>query len=358
MKTIVRVSIPLVVLLVALAAAIAFGGPVIPPTLHSVSDPFRTVDFSDLPAARGFVARDNTRLAYRAYLPASNPRGSVVLVHGSAGSSTSMHVLAKALSKAGFAVYALDIRGHGDSGIRGEIGYVGQLEDDLEDFVHAVKPASPATLGGFSSGGGFALRFAGDRRQKLFASYLLLSPYIGYDAPTRRKASGGWVSVGVPRYVAISLLNRIHLHSFDDLPVIRFAIDDAAERLLTPTYSYALIENFEPLRDYRKNIRAAAQPMRIVAGQEDELFFADQFDGLFKSAGRPVPVTLVPGVGHIPLTLKAEAVAEVVRAKEMMDARPEAQTAGLILRAAQSHPSRQPVFAANADAAGAQAGGQ
>ena len=66
--------------------------------------------------------------------------------------------MAKALSAAGFATYVLDIRGHGGSGRKGQIAYIGQLEDDLTDFMHAVSPSAPATLAGFSSGGGFAVR--------------------------------------------------------------------------------------------------------------------------------------------------------------------------------------------------------
>jgi len=44
--------------------------------------------------------------------------------------STSMHSLAKDLSTAGYEAYALDIRGHGESGEKGRVAYVGQLEDD------------------------------------------------------------------------------------------------------------------------------------------------------------------------------------------------------------------------------------
>ncbi|MFM5616223.1 alpha/beta hydrolase [Aeromonas veronii] len=65
-----------------------------------------------------------------------------------------MHKMASAFSQAGYDAYALDIRGHGASGDKGTIAYIGQLEDDLEDFIKSVAPAKPATLVGFSSGGG------------------------------------------------------------------------------------------------------------------------------------------------------------------------------------------------------------
>ena len=76
-------------------------------------------------------------LGFRHY-PASGPatRRGAIFIHGSAGSSgTSNHALSAALAARGVETWAIDIRGHGVSGTRGDIGYVGQLEDDLADFV-------------------------------------------------------------------------------------------------------------------------------------------------------------------------------------------------------------------------------
>ncbi len=41
-----------------------------------------------------------------------------------------MHALAEALRTAGVTAYVLDIRGHGGSGRRGDIDYIGQIDDD------------------------------------------------------------------------------------------------------------------------------------------------------------------------------------------------------------------------------------
>src|SRR5436190_21289497 len=152
LKRVLLICLGVVVAIVALA--ITFGGPGTPHPMGSIVDPFGSVDFSDLPTLSSFAARDGTKLAYRSYTPAvSAPSaGSVVLIHGSSATGSSMHPMAKALSAAGFATYALDIRGHGGSGRKGQIAYIGQLEDDLTDFVHALSPPAPVTLAGFSSG--------------------------------------------------------------------------------------------------------------------------------------------------------------------------------------------------------------
>ena len=322
-KILLFLLLPPLLLVAALAAVIAFGGPAEPAPMASINDPFKTVDMSGLPALQRFPARDVTPLGFRSYVPAQRPpRGSVVLAHGSSADSRSLHVLASALAEAGFAVYALDMRGHGASGTKGQIDHIGQLEEDVEDFMRALQPQRPVTLAGFSAGGGFALRFAASERQRLFDHYLLLSPFISQDAPTYRADSGGWVSVGVPRIVGLSLLNAVGLHAFDHLPVTRFALNDTAKLMLTPQYSYALAQNFRPRPDWRVSIRAAAQPMALLAGRDDEAFHADRFAAIFDNEGRPIPVTLLPGIGHIGLTLEPAAVAAVVAAVDRLNGQP------------------------------------
>ena len=308
------------VLVVAFGLAIGFGGPGDLPPMPSINDPFKKVDFSDLPRPAHFTARDRTNLAFRVYPAADSAvKRSVVLVHGSSAGSASMHVLAKGFAAAGYTAYALDIRGHGESGTKGHIAYVGQLEDDVEDFIQSTKPASPSTLVGFSSGGGFVLRFAGSPRQNLFSNYLLLSPFLSQNAPTSRPSSGGWVSVGVPRIIAISFLAGFGLRAFNNLPVTKFALTEEARKFLTPQYSFALAQNFGPERDYQANIRAVNQPVRVLAGENDEAFYPDKFANVFKTAGKDVPVTLIPGIGHISLTLDSAAIQAAVAVVESMD---------------------------------------
>ena len=48
------------------------------------------------------------------------------------------------LAAHGVETFAVDMRGHGTSGTRGDIGYVGQLEDDLADFVAVLRKAVPS----------------------------------------------------------------------------------------------------------------------------------------------------------------------------------------------------------------------
>lgn len=305
-----------IVLIVAsgIAAAIAFGGPASPQPMQSVSDPFKSVDFSGLPPIQKYKARDGARLAYREYRSdVISTKGSVIVVHGSSARSDSVHPLAQGFAQAGYVAYALDVRGHGDSGEKGQVAYVGQLEDDLEDFLKETRPQGKKSLIGFSAGGGFVLRFAADARRRLFDSYLLLAPFLSQDASTYRTASGGWASVGMPRIVGLLILNRIGISWFNYLPVTMYALRPEAQKLLTPSYSFALAMNFRPHNNYRADIAAASQPMEVLVGEKDDQFYPERFAQEFGSAGGPDRVTIVPATGHIDLTLAPEAVQAAVK---------------------------------------------
>jgi non-heme chloroperoxidase len=129
----------LLVLAMVPVAVIAFDAPNCPPPMATTQAAARQVDVGELPAPRHFQARDGARLQYYAY-PA-DPEKIAVLIHGSAGPGSSMHALAYSLRAAGVTVYVPDVRGHGGSGQRGDIDYIGQLDDDLADFVAQLGPA-------------------------------------------------------------------------------------------------------------------------------------------------------------------------------------------------------------------------
>ena len=127
-----------------------------------------------------------------------------------------MNAAAKALAQSGVAAVAIDARGHGASGTRGDIACIGQIDDDLADLVAELRktyPSSRLTLIGHSAGGGFVLRIAGGPLAEKIDRFVLLAPYLGYRAPTNRpnEGRGKWAEVDMPRLVALALLNRLGL---------------------------------------------------------------------------------------------------------------------------------------------------
>ena len=282
-----------------------------PPPLASVSETARAVDRSTMPGIDRFQARDGTELAYRHY-PARVPAtGQVaVVVHGSSGSSIAVHALSKALADRGVETWAPDIRGHGASGTRGDIAYLGQLEDDLADFVAVVRsaaPTAPLTLLGHSAGGGFALRVAASPIHNLFERTVLLAPYLGYDAPTNRPNSGGWASADIPRILALQALRKIGVNCCEALPTLAFAVPPNSEKILAPTYSDRLMRNFAT-RGYRLDLAAATKPLTIISGADDELMLADKYAEAAHAVAPSVDVKLIDGVNHMGIVSNPAAV--------------------------------------------------
>ena len=300
------------VLILLVMIVLAPGEPPSPPASNRAH--FQGIDFSDLPTLSTLAARDGQRLAYRFY---SSPAAKVVLLlHGSAGSSASVHALATGLARHGAAVvYALDVRGHGASGPRGDVEYIGQLDDDLADvaaWIRGRHPGRPLLLAGFSATGGLALRVASSPQGRLFDGYVLLAPYLGPFSPTNRPGGGGWAQVSMPRILALTALSGLAIRNWEALTVVRYAVNPAAPFPTTPSYSDRLARSLQAPLGLTSAFRRVGEPMAIIVGSADEQMLPDQYAPLVRAAGNKVTVTVVPGSTHIGMITDTLAVATVI----------------------------------------------
>lgn len=102
--------------------------------------------------------------------PEGGPRAVLLIVHGLAEHSGRYQHVAEHLAGLGYAVYALDHRGHGQSGgVRSDVIRFEDYLADLKTFLDAVKGREPGRqvfLIGHSMGGAivtlFAARYGGD----------------------------------------------------------------------------------------------------------------------------------------------------------------------------------------------------
>jgi len=118
-----------------------------------------------------FKTGDGLGIFYRSWRPATDTRGVVVIVHGFNAHSGYYAWAAGQLAGAGLAVYALDLRGRGQSD--GERFFVETFADyvaDVASFVTLVKsrePGLPVFLLGHSAGGIVACLYTLDHQQQL-----------------------------------------------------------------------------------------------------------------------------------------------------------------------------------------------
>jgi non-heme chloroperoxidase len=272
------------------------------------------VDYSGLPAPTMLAARDGTPLAVRVY-----PAGGdtvVVAIHGSSGNGRYYHPMARYLSERGHAtVYAVDLRGHGQSGgRRGDVDYIGQLEDDLADVVTAVRrgrPGARIVVLGHSAGGGLAVRYAGGGRGPGVDGYVLLAPYLGPDAPTTKPDAGGWARPDVPKIVELSDNAARGDTSGQDAIVLRFNQPAAtASPLQVLAYSFRLVASFTPRRDLARELSAIRQPLLVLVGDRDESFYPERYEPTIAPHAKGT-FTMLPDVSHLGLVVNrrtAEAI--------------------------------------------------
>jgi len=258
-------------------------------------------NYEGLPELKQFTTRDGSRLSYRHYPAQSNK--VLILIHGSGWHSQYFLPLARFISDAGLAqVYTPDLRGHGRSPERrGDVDHIGQLEEDLAVFIGMIQKdddEKAIILGGHSSGGGLVVRFSGSKYRHLADAYLLLSPFLKYNAPTMRPKSGGWANPYTGRIIGLTLLNNVGIRHFNYLPVIDFNMpEEARDGTETLSYSYRLNTSYAP-RNYKKDLAAISQPLLVIVGEADEAFLPDQFEPTISPFAK-AEIRLLRGVTHL-----------------------------------------------------------
>jgi alpha-beta hydrolase superfamily lysophospholipase len=270
----------------------------------------------DLPALRRFAARDGEELAYRYYDSAAER--ILIFVHGSSYHGAGYHALASAISLAGAAKVVLpNLRGHYQSGRRrGDVEYIGQLEDDLADliaFLRREHHGGPITLGGHSSGGGLAIRFAGGSHRADADSFLLLAPIIPRSPAVRGGTAGGWASLHWRRLYGLLLLNAVGIHGFDGLPIVAFnkpaKFWDGTETL---AYSYRLNVSYHPRYDFAADIAALGGNTLVLVGANDQAIDPEALRAAFAKSDAAALVAILPDVDHFGVFTDKVALAKIV----------------------------------------------
>ncbi|MFQ5454560.1 MAG: alpha/beta hydrolase [Candidatus Zixiibacteriota bacterium] len=236
-----------------------------------------------------FEGFDQTKLYYQAWKNEIEDKGTVIISHGFGEHSGRHSNLAVQLVTAGFSVYALDHRGHGNSG--GKQNYVKRFTDylsDLELFTKLVREKEPTGsyhLYGHSMGSIIANNYLGlYQDQKYFRSSVLTGtgsapgPAIGKGVQVVSKIIG---KILPSLSVASGLDPEFISHDPD---VVKAYIDDPLVHYKKITARLA-----SELLAYTKNMNKAAQnvkvPTMIAVGSEDEAFHPKSWPILLENLG-------------------------------------------------------------------------
>ena len=272
-------------------------------------------DLSQAPETQPITMHDGATLAVREY-GAQTDGPLVIMLHGSGWHGLQFDGLATKLAKQAH-VLAPDLRGHGVSPERrGDVDYIGQLEDDLADLITAkAKPNQKVVMLGHSSGGGLVVRFSGGAHGDMIDHAILLAPFLKHNAPTTRQDAGGWAYVLTRRIIGLSILNTFKITALNNLPIIQFnfpgrALEGPYGNTVTTAYSYRLNTSFAPRSDYMADI-AALPTFSLISGREDEAFFAKEFEPLMTQATGKGRYLLLEDTQHFGVVYAPETLAAI-----------------------------------------------
>jgi acylglycerol lipase len=123
-----------------------------------------------------FKGEGGLEIYWQAWLPEGEPRAVVVLAHGASEHSGRYAWTGEQLNARGYAVYAIDHRGHGKSaGGRAVIDRMSNAVEDLHTLVERAQdahPGRPLVLLGHSMGGCVALAYTEEHEDALDALVL------------------------------------------------------------------------------------------------------------------------------------------------------------------------------------------
>jgi alpha-beta hydrolase superfamily lysophospholipase len=210
------------------------------------------------------------RLYRQAWVPDGVLRGAVVLAHGlSEHSSRYQHVAAR-LCGGGFAVHAMDQRGHGRSQGPRALVEVDDLIADLDSLVQATAAAHPGVplfLLGHSVGGLLAAEYAIRHQQKLHG-LILSAPLAALEAASPMTRLTARVISAVAPQLGLVEINSA-LVSRDPAVVQAYDSDPLVYRGKLPARTVSQLAS--AVGSLPERARAITLPVLIMYGSGDHL---------------------------------------------------------------------------------------
>ena len=215
---------------------------------------------------------DGLSLFGQSWLPQDVPVANIILIHNLGGHSGRYHHVAGYFCERNYAVYAIDLRGHGQSdGLRGHIEHFQDYLNDVRALVaHVVDKGqlAPFFLLGHSVGGLIALMYALEHPEDI-SSVIASSPALCLQARV-----SGWrlfltnlISMVNP---SLTMYNQLEPESLsqNETMVAAYKADPLVHNQLTARW----VTEYEEAAEWTmENANALAVPALILQGGSDQI---------------------------------------------------------------------------------------
>jgi acylglycerol lipase len=231
-----------------------------------------------------FEAVGGLKIFLRSWRPEEKPRAVIVICHGVNSHGGQYIWTAEQFVNAGFAVFALDLRGRGKS--EGERFYVENVAEYVSDVAGTVKiaksrhPGLPVFLLGHSAGGVVSSVYCLENQSEL-AGFICESFAFQVPAPSFVLAAVKGLSHVAPRLPALKLKNEDF--SRDPKAVEALNNDPLTAHEAQPAITVAaLVRADERLRE---EFPLITLPVLIMHGTEDKATVCHGSEFFYKTAG-------------------------------------------------------------------------
>lgn len=225
-------------------------------------------------------------LRERWWLPEGETRATVVLVHGLKDHSARYEHAGGWLAGRGYAVYAPDLRGHGES--EGERFFVEAFEEYVEDlhvFLEHIREREngrPMFVLGHSMGGAVASLLVLDRKPDL-RGLVLSAPALEPNenvSPILIRLAGV-----ISRFFPRAPVTKVDVKSLSHLPAVVEAARKDPLSNERPAPARTGYEMLRAMRRIRERAEEISLPLLVMHGTEDHLTNPNGSQVLFKRSG-------------------------------------------------------------------------
>ncbi len=248
-----------------------------------------------------FLARDGITLQTYAWMPVGTTRAVVVLTHGHGEYASKYEHVGQALSSAGIAVVAYDLRGHGRSG--GPRGHSPKYEALLSDLqrvmgrAEGLVPDAPRFLYGHSFGGQITLEYVLQRRP-LVSGVIVSGPWLRltYAPPPWRMTLARGLAGLWPTFTQDTGLDKAVPMTHDTELLAAYPDPHLAHAKMTARLGMDAITAGE---DILRRANEISTPLLVLHGELDGVFDPDVSRQLFERvATHDKALCVYPGMFH------------------------------------------------------------
>jgi len=267
-----------------------------------------------------------------AYRQAGTAGPIVILLHGNNSSSVHWQTTMEQLER-DYQVYAVDMRGFGDSSYNKEFNSIHELSEDIEQLIDALG-ISEFYVVGWSAGGPVAMEIAADWPERVKGVTLLCTgPLTGFPWPVKDGETVSKELIG--KNENVYLLEKAHRNG--ERQVLRMVcdatlydrkqpdkeeyeqyIDAICKQRCLLDINYALItfnmaHDPSPAATGSGRVDLVKCPVTVIHAEYDKLIPLAWNQSVKDLLGDRAKLVILDGLGHSPLTDDLQRVIEVLR---------------------------------------------